>query len=178
MKISLKTYFLAALITGTSLSLVSCGGGGGGSGATGAANVQIQAEPRSIDTGDRVKISIRVSEIHENGIALKVRFPAELSFVENSAAINDDDDEFGIVPDVLNTSTDDTYLVFYLQADDFGDNEEGSVLFELQGKKASDDSLIEVDPDVDDPLIDNGIEFTVDEPLFDAEDQTTVDVVG
>lgn len=157
--------------------LVSCGGGGGGGGsATGAAFVRIDAKPRVIDTGDRILVSLQVADIHDNGISLKIRFPAELSFVEGSAVIDVEEEETGIVPDVQAASDSETYIVFYLSGNDFGRNEEGLLTFELQGREPAEDAAIEVDPDVDDPLIDNAIEFSVDAPLFSAEDQIHVRV--
>ena len=56
------------------------GGGGGGGNFSGAANVQINAEPKEIDAGDHMRIRTFVSDIHENGIALKFQFPAKMTF--------------------------------------------------------------------------------------------------
>ncbi len=175
----MKLSFISKLSTSVlcALALTSCGGGGGG-GGSGAAYVSIQANPRTIDTADRTQITIRVEDIHPNGIALKVKFPNELSFVESSAEIDDGDGEFSIVPDVNVLDGNDTYLVFYLQPEDFGNDESGKLIFELKALDSSDDATIEVDPDVDDPLIDNNIEFSIEEPFFDADDQISIFIKG
>jgi hypothetical protein len=179
MNIKVISLIRLSLAVTTAFGLTSCGGGGGGGGISGAAFVNIDAEPRSVDAGDRIIVTIRLNEIHEGGIALKVRYPIALTFVTSSAEIVDDEnDERGIVPDVQVSTTKDSFLVFYINSDDFGESGEGSVTFELQGQEAAEDAKIEVDPDVDDPLIDNTIEFNPDEPQFETEEEVDVTVEG
>jgi hypothetical protein len=50
------------------------------------------------------------------------------------------------------------------------------VQFQLVGKSAVTDGLVEVDADVDDTNVDNETEFSVSTPEFLAEDQQTITV--
>ena len=170
--------FLSSLIL---LSLVSCGGGGGGGGGfTGAAVVNVDASPSSFDTGDRTLVTINISAVHENGIILKIRYPDELSYVIESAFLSVDGDEQDVSPKFNLSDENKSYLVFFLGQDLFGSDGEksGELTLELEASKSFSDDKIEVDADVDDPLINNDEEFSVKEPQFVAEDEASVDVVG
>ena len=171
----MKCYSKVVLASILALSSVSCGGGGGGGGNfSGAADIRVNAEPRVIDSGDRIQVKVTLSEIHENGVALKVRFSSELAYVPDSAEIEASGDEFAIVPTNNQSDAEGSYLVFYLIEDDFGREKQGDVVFELVGNDTVEEGLIEVDADVDDPQVDNSIEFNVEAPEFGAEDAVQV----
>lgn len=167
------TFLVPALLV-----LTSCGGGGGGGDDfIGAARAEISASPREVDSGDRVQVRIRIQEVHENGIALKVRFPAGLEYVADSSTLEVDDAERTIAPTELETVEEQVYLVYYLSQADMGDDEQGELIFQLEGRTEVDDGEIEVDPDVDDPDVSNSTEFNVETPEFGAEDSVFITVV-
>ena len=178
-----KSKLLSALMASAlcSVLLTGCGGGGGGGGGDnfiGAANLRVKASPKKIDTGDRTQITIEVSEVNEAGILLKVKFPKGLSYVLSSAFLNVDSNEIDIGPDKNLTKDNDTYLVFFLTKADFGSEAQGSVTFQLVGNSVVSEGQIEVDADVNDPLVDDNTEFNVDTPEFGAEDSTDIEVTN
>lgn len=181
----------STLLTATLLSSITagCGGGGGGGGDTtysGAANVSIKASPSKIDTGSRTQVSIDISDVVESGIALKIRYPTGLKYVASSAFLYVGEKEIDLTPTINTdvTKDDETYLVFYMPQAQFkrsGQDYEGdqaTMRLQLEGREAVQDGKIEVDPDVDDPAEDNASEFDVDTPEFEAEDSTSIEVVG
>jgi hypothetical protein len=157
--------------------LAGCGGGGGGDDEfIGAAIVNISASPKTIDTGDRIQVRIRIEEVHETGIALKVRYPEGLLFVNDSTKIETSDEEREVAPTTHVTDDNETYLVYYLDPDDLGENNRGELTFELEGVDSVNDGKIEVDPDVNDPDIPDASEFNVDSPEFSADADVKVTV--
>ncbi|MBX7137329.1 MAG: hypothetical protein K1X83_05035 [Oligoflexia bacterium] len=173
-----KYAFLLALVVPL---VTSCGGGGGGGGDfIGAANVSIDASPTEFDTGDRTQVEIHISDVNDNGIALKVRFPDKLEYVPSSAILVVDGEELDISPTVNSRKDQDVYLVFYLSQDLFGGDgsASGTVSLQLEATGDFSSNTIEADADVDDPLIGNNIEFDLENPEFAPEDQVEVQVVG
>lgn len=186
------TTFRAALLTTLSALLVTsptgCGTGGGGGGGddfVGAATVTISTSPNRIDTGDQTLVSTRISEINDRGIALKFKFPSGLRYVPNSASLDANDNEQDIDPAFEATSSrdNDNYLVFFLTQSQFQpsgrdyNGEPGTLTIRLEGTSGVRDGLVEVDPDVDDPDINNSAEFDVNEPEFTAEDAASIEVM-
>jgi hypothetical protein len=184
MRASLLTTVL--LISLSTLSLTGCGGGGG-DGSTdyaGAANVSLSVSPSSLDSGDRAFVRTEVSEVHPNGIALKFRYPAGLAYVAKSGAITVGEKRSTLKP-IINSVTSDegsVYLVFYLSQKLFRrsgqtySGEPGTIEFQLVGKSAVHDGLVEVDADVDDPNVANTAEFNLAKPEFLPEDQQSITV--
>lgn len=178
---------LLLLTCATLSSLTACGSGGGGGDDdfVGAANVSIEARPSHIDSGDRTKVMIGINEVHQNGIALKVRFPDGLRYVTESASLNAADRNIIVEPTVNASSKEggDVYLVFYLSQSLFrlaGEEyrgEAGTLSLQLEGRSTVKDGKIQVDADVDDPAEDNSVEFDINNPEFAAEDQSTINVV-
>ena len=174
---------LALLLT---VALSACGGGGSSSDSfVGAADVSISAQPSEIDSGDRTEVSIEVSNVHESGIALKIRFPQGLSYVPTTALLLVDQDEIDLTPTVNAMSSDEErYLVFYIPQDAFTPGSEdysgqaATVVLQLEGTAKVNDGLIEVDPDVDDPQQSNDTEFSIDNPEFVAEAETSITVIA
>ncbi len=168
---------------------IGCGGGGGGGGGgdfVGAANVDVRCSPERIDSGDRTQVNIELSNVHENGIAVKVRYPSGLRYVTGSSFLMVGEREIDVSPTVNVTSDEDdvTYLVFYLSQSQFRrsnqeySGESGTLLVQLEGRKTVVDGEIEVDPDVDDPAEDNATEFDLANPEFISESSASISVVA
>jgi hypothetical protein len=168
-------------------SPTGCGtGGGGGDGDfVGAATVTISASPNRIDTGDQTLVSTRISEINDRGIALKFKFPSGLRYVPKSASLDAGGEEKEIDPTFQATSSreNDNYLVFFLTQSQFQpagrdyNGESGTLTIRLEGTSSVRDGFVEIDPDVDDPDIENSSEFDVNEPEFTAEDAASIEVM-
>lgn len=122
-------------------------------------------------------VTVRISDVHTNGIVLKLRYPSGLRYVTASSLLTINDSEGDATPRINDGSGNTTYLVFFFSQAAFGDNE-GVLTLELEGVSSISDGEIEVDADVDDPKIDNANEFSIDAPEFAAEDSATIDVVG
>lgn len=165
---------------GLACAVAGClgGGGGGGGDFVGAAQVSITTQPRTLDAGDRTEVTSYISEVHEDGIALKYKYPAELKYVSDSALLIDDNVENDISPGFESTVDGDTYLVFFLSQKRFGKDRSGIVTFQLRAREEVAGKAIEVDADVDDPLVPNSSEFDKKDPLFSAEDQVDIEVRG
>jgi hypothetical protein len=170
------------------LVALGCGGGGGGGADefVGAARVSVRCSPKEIDSGDRTQVSISLSQVHESGIAVKIRFPTGLNYVTGSSFLVVGEKESDVSPTVKATSdTEDLkYVVFYLSQDQFSRSsqayagESGTLLIQLEGQKTVTDGEIEVDPDVDDPAEDNSIEFDINSPEFISEASASITVIA
>ena len=172
-------FLLVALLAIAPLPMLACGGGGGGGGSfIGAAIVTIGVSPGNIDRGDRTQVRIDVEQPHPDGILLKVRYPSDLTFVPNSANLTVNGDDTRITPAINQSSGNDVYLVFFLSNEQFGEDERGYIELELEAIESNKDAQIEVDADVDDPLIDNPGEFSIDNPEFEAEDADRIEISG
>ena len=127
-----------------------------------------KSKPSIIDTGDRTQINIYTSQVHNNGILLKVRFEKALQFVPNTSyvVVKDQNMKEKITPLFNDEDKKYTYLVFFLSPSQFGQDNDGKVVFELKGIKSQKNNTVEVDPDVDDPSIPNDQEFDVKNPEF------------
>ena len=183
----LRTTFLSCLMT---LCLTSCGGGGGGNNSTfvGAADVSLTVSPNSIDSHDRTQVKVRITNVIDTGILLKVRYPSKLSYAVNTAKLQLDSEQDGrqVDPSFNGPSGSKTYLVFFLSRSSFGDVSSGSgsetvsepatLTFELIGDGRLADGLIEVDADVNDPTIPDSTEFNVSDPQFEPQSDASIEV--
>lgn len=164
----IKIFALFSLVTYT-----ACGGGGGGgtSDFQGAARVFIEASPVKIDTGDRMQIRIDISDIHPDGILLKIKFPVGLRYVLSSSNFSTNNETFDATP-IFNVrgKEDSRFLVYSVNRSSFGERERGKLNFELQGIAETPNGEIQVDPDVNNPLIANSDEFKANNPDFSPED--------
>jgi hypothetical protein len=187
--ISSISTFLVLTTAGLLSGLTGCGGGGGGSDTGsffGAANVNVRATPSRIDSGDRTQVSIELSDVHENGIAVKVRFPAGLRYVPGSSFLLVDEKKIDVDPTIIQTdeSEDLTYVVTYLSQNQFRrsseeyNGESGTLLIQLEGRKSVINGEIEADPDVDDPDEGNDVEFDISNPEFVAESSASIEVIS
>lgn len=187
-----RFHFQAVFFSLTSFVVIGCGGGGGSSSGgaegdfVGAANVSVRTTPAKIDSGDRTLVAIDISDVHESGIAVKIRFPVGLDYVKSSAFLNVGGKKLDISPTINETDQkeDVTYLVFYLSQAQFKrsgqeySGEQGALTLQLEGRDSIKEGQIEVDPDVDDPAEDNNMEFKLDNPEFVAEDTAAIEVVA
>ena len=157
-----------------------CGGGGGGNGDDfiGAGVVSISASPSRIDAGDRTRVTVEIRDAHPDGVALKVFFPAGLIYVPNSSRLYVDDADQSVTPALNRESHSGVYLVYYFTQRIFGDQNRGTLTFELEGTSRVRDDHIGADIDVDDPLIDNAEEFDINNPQYEAETETGIEVLG
>lgn len=156
--------------------LASCGGGGGGGLSGGpSADVNIDADPNHIDSGDRTTVYLEIANIREESIAIKIRYPVGLTYVAGSAYYIIDGDEFTTNPTNNDSDTTHEYLVFYLSQDGFPSGK-GTLVITLEGTADVPDDVIEVDIDLDDPDEGNGTEFDVTDPQFDAQDDDSIRV--
>lgn len=159
------------------VSLTSCGGGGGdGDSFLGAATLRVDASPRTVDTGDRTKVTVIINDVHEDGIILKILFPDGLTYVLDSSFLIVDEKENDIGPAFNGVGDDGIFLVYFLSQDQFDDNFDGVLTFELEGVTGFSQGTIEVDSDVDDPLINNSEEFDVNAPEFLGESSVSIEV--
>ncbi len=175
-----KILFRAIVLSVALFGLSGCGGGGGGGGDdfVGAALVAISAQPTQIDSGGRTRVTCEIQEVHQNGIALKFRFPQGISYVRETAFLEVNGQQIDISPNYYLSSGSSRYLVFFLSRDIFGEDNYGKVTFELRGDSEVKDGRIEVDADVDDPFIANSAEFDVNNPEFGYEDQVKIEVTN
>lgn len=160
------------------LTLTACGSssdGDSGDSFVGAALVALQISPSSIDTGDRTRVTVDISDVHDNGISLKIRFPSGLRYVASSAVLQIEDADLDVSPTVNVNSSNQTFLVFYFDSVTFSEFS-GKLTLELEGTKIVRDGEIEIDADVDDPDIGNDVEFSPDAPEFDAEESASIQV--
>ena len=120
------------------------------------AKIDISASPTSIDTGDRMRVTINLEQVHPDGVILKILYPQALHYVLNSARLQ----AAGATKAVSLTPAFDepadhtvdsgVFLVFFLAAKSFGKQYQGILTFELEAVRKLQDGEIGVDADVDD----------------------------
>lgn len=177
----MKKISIGLLILILTLPLIGCSGGGGGSDFIGAADVSISASPNQIDSQDRTRVRVDISRVNEEGILLKIRYLRGLTYAPSTSRLVVGSDESGIEPSINTEIEGDVYLVYFLSAalfnvtsDDEGDS--GTLTLELIGISTVNEGSIEVDADVDDPLVENTVEFDPNDPAFEAESSASIEV--
>jgi len=185
----MNRFLVICLFIGVTTSAIcGCGGGGGGSSDSdysGSADASVYTTPSRIDSGDRTEVSIDISNVNPNGIALKIKYPSGLQYVPSSAVLLVDEKEVKLQPTVNVSASNEpaVYLVFYLKQRQFRPTgqeytgQTGTVVFQLVGMGPVDGGEIEVDPDVDDRAVDNAVEFNVSQPHFVAESSAGITVI-
>lgn len=160
--------YIKLLLSFSIFLLTACGHDGDDNDFVASAIIDTKVRPTIIDTGDRTQVTIETSQIHEQGVLLKVRFEKTLKYVPESSyiAVRQDDMKENVTPILDESDERYTYLVFFLSRAQFGQDNEGKVIFELKGIKSQKNATVEVDPDVDDPGIPNDQEFNVINPEF------------
>ena len=156
----------------------ACGGGGSSQGFVGAATVKITAEPNKIDTGDRMQLTVILEDVSENNIILKIRYPESLKYVLSSSFLNIDSETLDVSPAFNLNDDGKNYLVYFLAASIFNETSKGELTLQLEGISLLEKGEVEVDADVDDPLINNNVEFDVSQPEFAAESSSDIEVIG
>ncbi len=175
----LKKNIIVLFLILFSFSFVSCGSHGGDNNEAFSAIVNISANPNVVDTGDRTQLVVKISEVHQNGILLKIRFPKSLSYVADSSYIiasSSSDKKTKVTPEEKGKKYEYTYLVYFLNPKQFGDKNKGKLYFELKALKAEKNVAVEVDPDVNDPAIPDDKEFSIVDPDFSADAVTYVTI--
>lgn len=171
------------------LFLIGCGGDSSVSfGGGGAALVSITANPNKIDIQDRTTVRIKLRDVNRNGIAVKIRFSNKLEYAPNTTFLRVLGEDKKFDPDFNVRDGNVRYLVYFIKRSNFGDlpdeedletiSEEGELRLELTGRERIQNSTIEVDVDVDDPLIANDQEFSVEEPGFQSEAEASISVAS
>lgn len=183
----LRSISVASLILTSVLALVSCGFGGGGGGGNGDSNSEdslnpgrftLFVSPSSIDTGDRTRVRLVLSDISSEGAILKIRFPENLDYIRNSSKLDIDGTESDLAPNVVASSGGLTYVVYFITKDSLGAANAGELSFVLRGSGAILDGAIEADIDLDDPALRPSQKFSVANPLFETQQDQNIDVMG
>ncbi len=174
--------------------LWGCGSGGGGSGDgggfVGAAKINLTVSPGTIDTSDRARVTIKINNVIDTGIVLKVRYSTKLSYAANTAKLklDSEDTSVAIEPNVTAETNNWKYLVFFLARSQFGDavtdttdadetpSDPATLTFEIIGKGRLSDGVVEGDADVNDPTITDSEEFNIESPGFEAETEASIQV--
>jgi hypothetical protein len=159
--------------------MISCGGGGGGGGGElEPALLRLELTSNSIDTGDFLGLKLDISEVNENGIILKFRYPTGLTYVPGSATlrVNGNPQAITVTPTVNSGSNGKIYLVYFLSVALFGDDLDGELNLRLKAIGAVEDGVIEVDADQDDPSIADNQEFDIESPDFSAVEMRDIEV--
>ncbi len=183
----LRSISVASLILTSVLALVSCGFGGGGGGGNGDSNSEdslnpgrftLFVSPSSIDTGDRTRVRLVLSDISSEGAILKIRFPENLDYIRNSSKLDINGTESDFAPNVVASSGGLTYVVYFITKDSLGAVNAGELSFVLRGSGAVLDGAIEADIDLDDPALRPSQKFSVANPLFETQQDQNIDVMG
>ena len=157
-----------------SVSILSCGLGGGGGGGNEliAADVSISADPREIDSGDRVRITVFLSDVKEDGVLLKFRYSNKFAYVRNSSLLNVNGDDVKVSPAAEDSVgpelNGETYLVYDLPHSAFGDEDNAEFQFVIEGVGKITNGDIEVDADFNDPHETISQKFSILSPEFEA----------
>ena len=169
---------LAVLCLAAVMTFISCGVGGGGGGGgddqeLSPAQASLSAVPQTIDSGDRMRVEVKLSEIDGDGILLKLQFPTALHFVSSSAELSVDGDDVPVTPAFVittgNPGSEKNYLVFDLSHDAFGNEHSAQLSIILEGRgEVAKESVVAVDPDFNDPKMTTSQKFSALAPQFDA----------
>lgn len=158
---------------------LGCGGGGGSDNSGNPANVYLDVYPSTIDSGDRINVNVRIEDaysIDNDGVLLKIRYSSSLTYITNSAVYFGDGKATGedLVPYIA-YSDETTYLIITIRPP--GDTSaDGVISFQLEGKYAVSNGLIEVDVDRE-VKRSSQVDFSVSNPQFTPLVQTKVNVV-
>jgi hypothetical protein len=168
------------VISSVLLCLSACGGGGSDNDFVGAALLNVDTTPQRIDPGNRTQTTVYIYDVHQNGIFLKVKYPAGLKYASQSSKLEINGRIITVFPNNIVATADNSsnFLVYVLGKDEFNEAEYGILRFQLEGVKELQNGDIEVDADVDDPQIQNSKEFNVAEPAFNGEDKVSITVIN
>lgn len=157
--------------------LLGCGGGGS-SGPVGPAEVRLELSPNKIDSGDVTSVTVSISDVDAQGVALKIRYPEALGLVRNSSKLFVNGESRSFTPTENVAASGIRYLVYFIKPSSFAGESGGEVRIQLEGQATVTAGLVEVDVDLDNPNIRNSEEFDVSNPQFTAVTDATIDVLG
>jgi hypothetical protein len=175
-------HFMRCLLvcTGLLLAGISCGGDGDDSFFSGVALVDVSAIPAVIDVGETTYVEVEVDDVdvdRHSSFFLKVRYPAGLSYVSGSSELDVAGEIFNRSPDRQFFQDGYEYIVYFISAIDSDFEDDFKLIFRLRGNSRISSGQIEVDPDVDDGSIPNDVEFDDENPDFNSEEQTSIEVL-
>jgi hypothetical protein len=162
------------------LVMPACGGssGSGSDDFFGAGLVSLRIQPSTIDVGDRTQVTIDIAAVNPDGVLVKIRVPEVMSYVQDTAMLRVEGNDTPLVPDVdVAAGNNFRYLVFFLFESDMDRNGSGVLRLQLQANDAVSGGRIGVDLDVNDPLINDAIEFDPSNPAYQEESGATINVV-
>ncbi len=163
-----------------SFFLITCGGGGGGSDFPAAAEVKIHVRPNKIDPGDHLLATILVWNVRPEGILLKIRYPENIAYVENSGRFAINGEVYGLMPALIESDGTNVYLIYSFNQSDFGEHgqDQATITLELEAMNGGVDGKVEVDPFVREPGKSVEEQFDIANPLFGPKDGDVVKVSG
>lgn len=153
--------------------VISCGSGGGGGGGNDLepADVSLRAEPRLIDSGDRIRVTANLNDVKETGVLLKFHYSNRLRYVLNTSVLTVEGEEVKVNAAanraVGRELAGETYLVYDLPGSAFGESRDAELSLTLEGLAKLSDGEIEVDADFNEPGLTIDQKFTVLRPEFD-----------
>ena len=175
-------HYLVQIIASIGLAaLISCGGSGGGSNdERSPGSVGIDASPQTVDTGDRIAVTIFLENIHPDGVILKVRIPEQFGLAIGSTRLTIGEDKYNEVTPLESgkgRNSDDSnlrYIVYSLPSTLFSSENRGSLIFLARADAAIKNGRIEIDLDTNDNAIPDRNEFSLTSPHFTALDSIEV----
>ena len=170
----MKQQLLLSVLFSTLLLLSGCGGSSDNPFGGGVAFVDISADPNSIDIGDRTLVLVRIDDLDDPSVFLKVRYSRGLNFVPQSSFIEVDGEDVPRAPDRIFSDDRFDYLIYFISREEIDNEDDTRLTFQLSGETRVSAGEIAVDPDLDDPTIDNNVEFDINNPEFSAEDSTSI----
>ncbi len=163
------------------MGIVGCGGSGGGSSTEKSpGSVGIDASPRTVDTGDRIAVTVFLEEIHPNGVILKIRMPEQFQLATGSTTLtigNDIYDEISPMESGKGRNSEDAnlrYLTYSLPGSLFTNQNRGTLVFIARADAALGKGRIEVDIDTNDQAVPDRQEFSLTSPHFTSMDSIDV----
>ncbi len=174
----MKLLLCFILITG----IAGCGGGGGGGGKGGnPADVSMRVFPDSIDSGDRIEVTLNLSNIDffdQEYVVVKLRYPSGLSYVQDSTILktNNAKENFTSQFFSLERNADEsTYLVTTLTEANLKGATNIEISTFLEGMLPIESGIVAVDVDHSDP---ERVRFDISNPQFTSLKEKRVKVSG
>lgn len=175
------TRLSALFLTILCLTIASCGGGGGGGGNEGnPAKIRVDVSPRKIDSGDRVTVTLEISDVDRDlvGLLIKVLYPSGLSYIEDTTYFSPvgSDEEFQYERIVTASADEATYYLLYVVTNTFVLSDRIEISFVLEGTGEVENGRISVDVDSADE--DLRTSFDPTNPQFTSVAETSVEVLS
>ncbi len=139
--------------------------------------LNVVVAPTHSKIGDRIQVEVELEGVNENGALIKVRFPNNFEYEDDSSLLIVEEDSANIGPAVgPATHNGMTYIVYLVSQESLPENNRGTIALTLRARKALDSGKIEVDDDIHTPGAAPSNEFNERKPLFSAEDSTNVKI--